>query len=128
VPKGHQFVPRRGDRAGDQVLIYVELHNVGSIKKGENCYETSLIGSVKLIRDADKEVVYTYNLRPQSRPLRSPIACSECYRGYSFFVPAMQPGQYTLQLSIKDETRSGQNAVAEATHEFFVAAADVAAN
>ena len=128
LPEKHPFLRPCGGRPAEQVLIYVELHNVGSLRVS-NGYETRLSSRVEIFAGDPNSTKpeYTYNLASQSRPLRSPESSGECFRGYTFFVPDILPGNYTLRITVTDETTSPPRH-ARAQREFRVAPGDVATN
>jgi hypothetical protein len=106
LPEAHAFLPACGDRPGEQVLLYVELRNVGSIRKG-TCYETRLSGVVKIHpegADAGSAPAYSRNLKAQNRPLRTPTLCNDYFHSYCFYLPSMPAGKYVLTLEVTDET------------------------
>jgi hypothetical protein len=128
LPETHPFLAPCLDRPGEQVFVYVELYNVGSIHV-DGCYETRLSSVVEIRRKGEpnsKRPDYTYNLVSQRRPLRSPESCSECFRGYTFYVPDIPPGEYQLTLVIKDETTPREPA--RQSLDFMVVPGNVAAN
>jgi hypothetical protein len=127
LPDSHSFLPACGDRPGEQVLLYVELRNVGSIRKG-TCYETRLSGMVKIHpegADARSAPAYSRNLKAQNRPLRTPTLCNDYFHSYCFYLPSMPAGKYVLTLEVTDETTQPPRK-ASSTKRFVVAGEAVA--
>ncbi|MCI0462842.1 MAG: hypothetical protein L0Z62_38335 [Gemmataceae bacterium] len=122
LPENHRFLPACKDpgRPGEMVQIYVELCNVGSVRSGQ-AYETLLSSKVE-ITDDSRRGYYQRNLKAQNRPLRSPIMCSECFHGYSFCVPPIPPGHYTLTLTVTDHSTKPARTVSK--HMPFIVAAN----
>ncbi|MCC6418389.1 MAG: hypothetical protein IT429_09125 [Gemmataceae bacterium] len=130
VPKQHRFQAAcevRPDQRlpGERVLLYVELRNVGLRNVGTAasgpCYEMRLRSKVEIKEKGASGRSYKYDLKAQTRPLRSPNLFSECYHSYSFYVPPIPPGEYSLILRVWDESTDPPRPPAVAEVPFVVA-------
>lgn len=111
-PEGHTF--RASDaahRGGDCVQVYVQFRNLIPVFQ-DGAFSIRLSSSAELL-DANGAQVWYYNFGDKTRPLRSQQKRRDYFLNYSFFMPHVPPGRYTLRIQVRDLTRSGQSRVAQ---------------
>lgn len=114
LPADHEFVAASGDRPGELVQLYVELRNFASEPKG-GLFET-LLSSQLEIQDAAGGKVWSHRFRTEDLKIVSQSRLGESYQSFSFAVPpGLQPGTYTLWVTMADETRPGSPRVARSS-------------
>lgn len=106
LPADHVFAARTEHRPGERVLLYVQLENVGCRRSGDH-FETLLSSSISIL-DASGKTAHYQLLENGKRPIRTQSVKRDFYRGYSFFVPRLPPGTYTLVLEVRDHTFPGR--------------------
>jgi len=103
LPEQHAFRAASKERPGEFVQLYVELKNFASeaIKEGE--YLTKLACTLE-IHNTKGEIVWThtYDRAQTTHPRHTRL--NDFYSNYSFYVPALAPGNYRLTVQITDET------------------------
>lgn len=120
LPAHHGFTAGSPTRPGDLVQLYVELRNFASEPRdGE--FETRLASTV-VILDPQGRQVWFKNFDDNKKPYRSKTLLHDYYNNYSFSVPHLPPGNYTLKLQVVDEIRPGARRVAHKTMDFRVSA------
>src|SRR5581483_1631178 len=117
---GHMFHASDGQRPGELVQVYVELRNF-ACERREGHYETRLASSVE-IRDHKGEQVWFYRFDKRQENLRSRTLLHDYSNNYSFYVPHIPPGTYTLTIQVADETRPEARRIAQKSLEFRVTA------
>ncbi len=110
LPKDHVFQAGTDCQPGELVQLYVELPNVTSEWR-DPYHETRLASSVE-IADAKGQKVGIPGLHDRKQPLRSLTRMNDYFNIYSFHMPHLAPGVYTLTLQVTDETRPDQRRVA----------------
>jgi hypothetical protein len=120
LPEEYEFQPRMGDRPGEAVQLYVELRNLTSEPHGDG-YDTRLQSAVRL-SDASGKDVFRRAFPERDNCFRTLTPLPHFFKGYSFFVPCLPPGQYTLTMEVRDVTRPDAPRVATRVIPFRVAA------
>jgi hypothetical protein len=120
LPENYEFQPKVGDRPGESVQVYVELRNLTSEVRG-TAYETRLQSTMRIFDQGGKEVVFRA-FPDRDGPFRTLTPLPDYFKSYSFYVPHMPPGKYTLTFEVKDVTRPETPRSACKSLEFRVAA------
>lgn len=120
LPKQHVFRAGQENQPGELVQIYVQLRNLCP-RECEGGYESRLASTVQ-IHDAAGKQVWFYNLKKQERPLRSQTLRSDYFNNYSFYVPSLPAGSYTLTVEVADLNRPNDNRPARQSLPFPVRA------
>lgn len=117
LAEGHVFQAATPSRPGELVQLYIELRNVASELRGEY-FETRLTSTVE-IHDprTDKKWPLRFN---EKEPFRTRTLLNDFFNVYSFHVPHLPPGTYSLIIQIADETRPDLRRVARRALEFRV--------
>ena len=119
LPKEYEFQPTLGDRYGELVQLYVELHNLTSELRG-NTYVTRLHSTMRIFDEAGKEV-YFADFRAREAPLCTLTPLPDTSKHYDFYVPRLPAGKYRFCFEVRDVTRP-EVRVAKRFLEFRVAA------
>lgn len=102
LPEDHLFQAQHSQRPGDLVQLYVELNNFCS--EPRDGYFETVFSSVLEIRDARGQLVRSFPFEDRKHPLRSRAPLHDYFKNYSFYVPDLPAGTYTLIVQITDET------------------------
>ncbi len=96
-------------RAGQEVLLYVEVDNFSAEQLKNGHYETALVGSYE-IRDVARQKVDEYEFVVEKDVSRN--RRRDFFIPYRVYIPNLKPGPYTLRLTVQDNKtkRSGQSA------------------
>ncbi len=116
LPEDHVFGASTPERPGELVQLYVELRNFCSEPRGPY-HETCLSSSVE-VRDARGEKIWQHRFDDCKQPLRSRARLNDYFNNYTFHVPQLPPGTYTLTIQVADETRPDRQRQASKTLEF----------
>jgi len=105
LPQGHTFQAKTDQQLGELVQVYVELRNLRSELKGDR-YVTAFRSSVSIPNPLDPTAPppYFHNYGMTVEPLGNKTPNFDCARVYTFSLPKMSPGRYTLTIEIADET------------------------
>jgi hypothetical protein len=117
----HGFLASTAQRPGEMVHLYVELKNFFSDAKPSGYHETCLASTVE-IRDAKGQPLWTHRFEDEKKPLRSLTPINDYFNNYSFTLPQLPPGSYTLTIAVADQTRADQRRVATKSVDFRVTA------
>ncbi|MFO0866997.1 MAG: hypothetical protein U0744_20540 [Gemmataceae bacterium] len=117
----HGFIASTSQRPGEMVHLYVELKNFFSDAKQGGYHETCLSSTVE-IRDAKGQSLWTHRFEDEKKPLRSLTPINDYFNNYSFTLPQLPPGSYTLTIAVADQTRPDQRRVATKAIDFRVTA------
>jgi hypothetical protein len=120
LPAHSSFIAGTPTRPGDFVQLYVELRNFASEPRG-GVFETRLASTVEIL-DPQGRQVWFKNFEDGKKPYRSQTLLHDYYNTYSFHVPHLPPGTYSLKLQIVDETRPDARRSAHKTLDFRVSA------
>jgi hypothetical protein len=115
----YAFKPRIGDRPGEWVQLYVEFRNLTSERRGDY-YETRLHSAMKIYDHQGKEMI-TRAFPDNEGAFRTWTPLPNSSKSYSFYVPCMPPGTYTLAFEVDDVTHAATPRVAVKSLEFHVA-------
>ncbi|MBX9678806.1 MAG: hypothetical protein K2X38_08565 [Gemmataceae bacterium] len=121
LPADHGFLASTPQRPGEKVQLYVELKNFFSDPKQGGIYETSLASTVE-IRDAKGQSLWSHRFEDEKKPLRSLTPIHDYFNNYSFTLPPLPPGFYTLTIAVADQTRADQRRIATKSIDFRVTA------
>lgn len=107
--EGHVFQasstaqPGEGMQLGERVQLYAEVRNFASVVR-EGFYETRMASSVEIaeVKNGQKKTIWSHTFNEKRHRSRSPR--NDHFNNYSFNVPPMPPGEYTLTIHIADET------------------------
>jgi hypothetical protein len=104
LPPNPEFRAGSGNLLGDRVTVYAEVRNFRSIPKGSN-YETRLVRSVE-IRAANnpKGEPQGILIPDMDKPINSHSPQQDLFLKFSFHLPPLPDGQYTLQVIVQDRT------------------------
>lgn len=102
LPDGHQFLPSAPNRPGERAQLYVAVKNFNNELR-KDFYETRLSSAVE-IHDSKGEKIWYYRFEDRDKPIRTTEPLHDCFNNYSFFVPNLPAGNYTLTICIADET------------------------
>lgn len=116
----HAFLASTPQRPGELVQLYVELKNFFSDAR-QGYHETCLSSTVE-IRDSKGTALWSHRFDDDKHPLRSRTALNDYFNNYSFTMPPLAPGTYTLTIAVADQTRPDQRRVASKSIEFRVTA------
>jgi hypothetical protein len=105
LPDQYIFRGATPDQPGERVQIYVQLRNLCCEKHG-SCYETRLSTSIEVVDQQGVSQWYK-DMNDRNEPLHSQIPRHDYYRRYTFLVPHLRPGSYTLVVRVRDVTRPG---------------------
>ena len=103
----YEEFPEYEFKAGEEVLLYVEVENFTSEKKGSG-FETTLLGSYRVF-DAQKNRVADHTFMEETETCRNQRR--DYFITYRMWIPKdISPGEYTLQLTLEDMkgNKSGQ--------------------
>ena len=103
MAESHVYQASTSTRPGERVQLYVELRNFDCIKT-DGFYETRLASAVE-IRDKDNKLVWSHNFDEKGHTIRSRSLLHDYFNNYSFYLPALPNGSYTLTIRIADQTR-----------------------
>jgi len=126
LSEGHLFhaASKPGFRDGEQVKVYVELRNF-RCELRDRYHEIRLSSSVE-IRDprepADAKPLWYYRFEDQKEPVRSRAQLHDFFNYYTFSVPHIPPGTYTVTIQVADETTPERHRIATKSQEFRVTA------
>lgn len=109
LPEDHVFHP------GDRVQMYVELQNYTNERRGK-LYSIRLASTLE-IHKFDGELVWRQGIHDGDRPDLSQTERHDFFSNYTFTVPNIPRGLYTLRLQVKDIPT---NRVATRTLDFRV--------
>lgn len=90
-------------RAGELVRLYVELRNFRSDKRaeaGQTVFVTELSAKAE-IRDASGKAVWSHEFQ-RDKPDQSQSLRTDYFEHYRFCIPELEPGSYTMSLSVRD--------------------------
>jgi hypothetical protein len=118
LPDAHVFQAGTAHHPGEQARLYVELGNICSERR-DGYHETRLNSSVE-ITDARGTRVWYYRFDDRNQPLRSWTRVNDYYNNYTFHVPHIAPGVYTLTIQVTDETLPDQKRSAKKSVPFQV--------
>ena len=111
LPDDYRFAAGLDKKHGELVQLYVEARNFKNRRDGQY-YNTALASRLE-IHDA-KGVVARMDFPAQ--PDRSLSPRQDYFIHYQFHVPArIEPGEYTLTISLRDENLSGDEAKSQPT-------------
>ena len=122
LPEGHGFVAPTHNRPGELVQLYVQLRNFAS-ELSNGTYTTKLSSTVEIRpqgSDPSAKPTWFFSFDDGKQPLRSRTLLNDYFNNYSFYVPNIPPGTYTLTIQIADETRPGEQRVVRKSLEFRV--------
>ncbi len=114
----HGFLASTTQRPGELVQLYVELKNFFSDAK-QGYHETCLSSTVQ-IRDSKGNEVWSYRFEDEKKPVRSLAPIHDYFNNYSFTMPPLPPGAYTLTLAVADQTRPDQRRIATKAIDFRI--------
>jgi hypothetical protein len=120
LPKEHVFRAGQENQPGELVQIYVQLRNLCP-RECEGGYENRLASTLQ-IHDAAGKQVWFYNLKKQENPLRCQTRRCDYFNNYSFYVPSLPTGNYTLTIEVCDLNRPGSVRPARQSLPFSVRA------
>src|SRR5262249_34569352 len=100
-PENHTFQAGAPGKPGELVQLYVELRNFCSEPRSPY-HETRLSSAVE-IKDGQGTRIWYYRFDDR-KPLQSRSRLNDHYSNYSFHVPHVAAGDYTLTLHGTDET------------------------
>ncbi len=103
---------------GELVQLYVELGNVGAEQHGS--YHVTRLSSTVEIRNHKGERIWFYRFDDRKQPIRARSLLHDYYNNYSFYVPHIPAGTYTLTIRVADETFPKRRRTAEKSLEFRV--------
>ncbi len=111
LPDDHLFAG--GDRKhGELVQLYVEARHFANRLNGK-LYDTALASKLE-ITDKNNQLVVRMDFPGQ--PDRSLSPRQDYFIHYQFYVPArMEPGEYTLTITLRDDNATGDEALHKAT-------------
>jgi hypothetical protein len=113
VPEGHAFLAAAPNRPGARVLLYVELRNFASQFK-DGSFVTRLSSSIE-IRDQKGSPVCGFREFPEEKqPIHTWTQLKDFCNKYSFPVPNLPAGTYTLVIEVTDLARPEQPAASKA--------------
>jgi hypothetical protein len=118
LPDNHLFLASAPNRPGERVQLYVEVKNFGSENR-EGLFETRF-GSTVEIHDSKGDKVWYYRFEDRQHPIRSRTLLHDYFNNYSFFVPHLPAGHYTLTIAITDETVTDRRREARKSLDFRV--------
>jgi hypothetical protein len=124
LPETHLFHASSQAQPGELVWIYVELRNFCS-ELHDLYHETRLSSSVAIRdpRNPNGPPIWYYRFDDRKQPpMRSRAPLHDYFNKFSFYVPHIPPGVYTLTIEIADETRPERRRVAHKSLEFRVTA------
>lgn len=102
VQEGHLFLASAPNRPGERAQLYVEVKNFANDKR-DSFYETRFASAVE-IHDSKGDRIWFYRFEDREKPIRTRTPLNDCFNHYSFFVPHLPPGTYSLTIQITDET------------------------
>jgi hypothetical protein len=104
LPLDHAFLAARGDRPGELVQLYMEMHNLGSRPDGGQ-FVTDLACEVEIVDEAGRSR-WAHRFRPEDLRLTSQSRLLDYYHNFSFYLPAsLTPGRYRLVVRLSDRTQ-----------------------
>jgi hypothetical protein len=103
LPEDYVFAAGAGAKAGELVQLYVELKHFSSIQRAKDRYETVLASSLE-IRNAQGRIVRSLEFGDEKTPLVSRTPLTDYFKNYTFAMPELPPGAYTLKVVVRDET------------------------
>ncbi len=118
LPENHKFQAGTPSQPGELVQLYVELRNFCSEPVDEAYHVTRLTSSVE-VRDGHNKLWWSYRFEGK-QPLRSRSFLHDYFNNYTFHVPHLPPGEYTLTIQVMDETRADIRRTARKSLEFRV--------
>lgn len=121
LPEEHLFAPSAPARPGERVQLYAEVKNFISDNR-DGLFETRFSSSVE-IHDSKGEKIWHYRFDDRNYPIRSRTFLTDYFNNYSFFVPHLPAGNYTLTITIADETVPECRREARKTLDFRVGSA-----
>lgn len=89
---------------GEKVLLYVQLRNLCSDKRND-VYQTILSSKARIHNKETGKEVWSKNFGDHRQPMFSETIRNDYFVNYSFPVPIIPPGQYTLTIEVSDVTR-----------------------
>lgn len=114
----HAFRAGSTNGPGELVQIYVQLKNLCPAKC-EKGFQTKLSSSIRINDNAGNEVWF-YNFKNRQNPLQSQSPRRDHFNNYSFYVPHIPAGTYTLTIEIEDQTNPGANRIVRKSMPFRV--------
>jgi hypothetical protein len=109
VADNHVFQAGLPGQPGELVQLYVELQNFCSECRPP-FHETRFSSYVE-ITDANGKWWWRHRFDDRKQPLRSLSELHDFFNNYSFHVPHIPPGAYTLTIQVADETLPDQRRV-----------------
>jgi hypothetical protein len=103
LPKDYEFQPAVGNRYGELVQLYVELHNLTSELRG-GTFLTRLHSTIRILDEAGGEV-YFADFGDREAPLCTRTPLPDTSKHYDFYVPRLPSGKYRFCFEVRDETR-----------------------
>jgi hypothetical protein len=86
--------------AGDFVQVYTELQNFSTRQDG-NLHAIRLRSRVEIC-DFDGKTCWRYDFRDANKPDLSTSLRHDFFNNYTFYLPSIPPGRYTLRLQVTD--------------------------
>lgn len=118
LPENYIFRAPSKKHFGERVQLYVQLRNLCSLER-KGAYLTRLSGSVA-IRDARNKICDYRDFKDDSNPIVSQTPRRDFFRNYTFHVPSLPPGSYTLTVTVRDLTKRGEVRTASKSLPFRV--------
>ncbi len=123
LPNGHDFhaATRSDARDGELVNVYVGLRNL-CCDRQDGCNEVRLSSFVEIRnpQEPGSKPIWFHRFKEQREPIRSRGELYDYFNVYSFLVPHIPPGVYSLTLQVEDKTVPGAHRSARKSVEFRV--------
>jgi hypothetical protein len=101
LEKGHRFQAATPGHPAELVQVYVELRNP-STRFRDGMFETRLSSRVQIRKAPGKPPVWQHDFQDRDKPILSWSLPTDFFKYYSFYVPDLPPGEYTLTIEIVD--------------------------
>jgi hypothetical protein len=101
LEKGHRFQAATPGHPAELVQVYVELRNP-STQYRDGMFETCLSSRVQIRKTPGKPPVWQHDFQDRDKPILSWSLPTDFFKYYSFYVPDLPPGEYTLTIEIVD--------------------------
>jgi hypothetical protein len=111
LPPDYEFQPRQ------DVQVYVPLRNL-TCKKDRDGYETRVHCTMRIVDGTGK--VMPFGTIEREKPSRTQTPVPDYFKSYTFYMPQLPPGQYTLAIEITDLNRPELPRSAKAALKFLV--------
>jgi hypothetical protein len=103
LPENPLFQAGASPQQRDRVQLYVEVRNFETNKK-DGFYETRLVSSVEIREKDNNNMVWAHNFEEKDHVIRSRSLLHDYFNNYSFRLPSLPHGNYTLIIRIVDQT------------------------